>query len=90
MKNVYRVIENDCRTITGSNRRNAILECQCDSSTRIEKKDVDKLQFHNVPAGEEWRVQLVTELIGIRDGSLMTVGWSNNDIKDALEYLCTT
>ena len=39
VKNVYRVIENDCRTITGSNRRNAILECQCDSSTRIEKKD---------------------------------------------------
>ena len=90
VKNVYRVIENDCRTITGSNRRNAILECQCDSSTRIEKKDVDKLQFHNVPAGEEWRVQLVTELIGIRDGSLMSVGWSNNDIKDALEYICTS
>ena len=90
VRNVYGIIRNDCRTTTGSNMRKIILECEQDSITRIEKKDVDNHPFHHVPTGEEWRIHLVTELLGIRDGVLMPIGWSSSDIRDTLEYLCTT
>ena len=90
VRNVYGIIRNDCRTTTGSNMRKIILECEQDSITRIEKKDVDNHPFHHVPTGEEWRIPLVTELLGIRDGVLMPIGWSSSDIRDTLEYLCTT
>ena len=88
VKNVYSFIGNDCRTTTGSNKRKIILEY--DLNSRVEKKHIDKKPFHDIPAGEEWRIPLVNELVGIRDGSLSSIGWNNEEIKDALEFLCTT
>ena len=88
VKNVYSIIGDDCRTTTGSNKRKIILEF--DINSRTEKKDIDKKPFHDIPTGEEWRIPLVNELVGIRDGSLTSIGWSNDEIKDALEFLCTT
>ena len=90
VRNVYGIIGNDCRTTTGSNMRKINLECEHDTINRIEKKHVDSRLFHNVPTGEEWRIPLVIELLSIRDGSMMSVGWSGTDIRDTLEYLCTT
>ena len=89
IKNVFHIIGNDCRTRTGSNKRKICLDCERDINSQIEKKDINK-PFHDIPAGEEWRIPLINELIGIRDGALMSIDWTNDQIKDALQFLCTT
>ena len=90
IKNVFHIIGNDCRTRTGSNKRKICLDCECDRNSQIEKKDINNRPFHDIPAGEEWRIPLINELIGIRDGALMSIDWTNDQIKDALQFLCTT
>ena len=90
IKNVFHIIGNDCRTRTGSNKRKICLDCECDINSQIEKKDINNRPFHDIPAGEEWRIPLINELIGIRDGALMSIDWTNDQIKDALQFLCTT
>ena len=61
-----------------------------DINSWAEKKHIDQKPFHEIPTGEEWRIPLVNELVGIRDGSLTSIGWSNDKIKNALEFLLTT
>ena len=89
VKNVFRVIGSDCRSSTGSNRRNLLLECGGDSIL-LTKKDVERTKFQEIPPGEEWRVSIINELVEIRDGSLAPIHWNRNEIDEMLTYLCTT
>ena len=41
------------------------------------------------PEGDDWRVEIVKELIQIRDRLLGSVRWTGEEIQETLTFLCT-
>ena len=89
VRDVFQLIKGDCRSITGSNIRNINLDCAVDQVHPFAEVDIEKKDFFPAPADSAWRVSLIQELINIRDGDSNATGWTKEEVKDALEYLCT-
>ena len=70
--------------------RHIMLESGADPTKTITKTDVAKKAFQPIPTDEEWRIQLIKDLILVRDGSMTSIGWNHDEIKDTLMFLCTT
>ena len=89
VREVYAVVKNDCRSVTGANLRNINIECMVDPSRPYSDVSVQKKQFFPTPPDAEWRISLIQDLIDMRDrGGDST--WKKEEINDALEYLCTS
>ena len=78
VKEMYNKLGKDCRTTTGANHRRIMLECGSGPGV-----------FEPIPENQEWRFNLIKELIAMRDGCLTTNGWTHQEIDETLTYLCT-
>ncbi len=87
ISNTYTRFSGDCRSTTGSNLRNVLLENDVDATKTLEKKDIK--EFKATPLDQEWRISIIKELIQIRDGAMESIGWTKDDLQDTLKYLCT-
>ena len=83
---IYQTMVNDCRSITGRNKRIIQLEMQ---KTGYDEGHISKVPFCNVPHNEEWRLGVVQDMIYARD-TLNTLEWSKDDINDVLYHVCTS
>lgn len=90
VRNINKIIGKDCRSTTGENIRRIMLNCGSDSFRGPTREDVSRKGFEAVPAGEEWRVDVINELIDMRDGFLEPNGWTSQEVDETLTYLCTT
>ena len=89
LKRAYKIFKADCRSTTGSNIRNIMLECNAVPSTPL-CTEIEKLQFKPVPPDDEWRIGFISDLISIRDGGDTDVGIGRDELNIILEHLCTT
>ena len=91
LRDAFRIFSKDCRTTTGSNLRNILLENNVVHLEQLTKDAIRRtVKFHPAPAEEQWRIPVIQDLIDIRDGTSGDVGWSKDEIDSTLEYLCTT
>ena len=88
-RNIFHTIINDCRSTSGMNLRRIMLECGKSRIREATSKSVGENPFHPVPLGEEWRINLVEELMEMRDDLPNSV-WNKNEISLTLDYVCTT
>ena len=88
VREVYSIVKNDCRSVTGANIWNVNRECTVDPSRPFSEVSVQNKQFFPVPFDAEWKISLIKELIDMRDDEDST--WSKEEIDDTLEYLCTS
>ena len=49
-----------------------------------------KTVYSKVPAGEEWRPDIVAELLKLRTDSLSVDGLTSAEIQDMLDFVCTS
>ena len=49
-----------------------------------------KMRYFEIPEQDCWRVPMVKELIGIRNGELTVPGFSTEECNDILSQLCVT
>ena len=90
VRDLHRRLGKDCRSTTGSNLRRIMLECNANSFTGPTPKDVSRKGFEATPDGEEWRSNIIKELVAIRDGIMDTNGWTRQEVDETLMHLCTT
>ena len=90
VRDINNMIGKDCRSTTGSNLRHILLERNSDPISGPAREDISKCGFAEIPSGQEWRVCVIRELIEIRDGIRTAVGWSPQQLQEALTQLCTT
>ena len=90
VRELNRMLGKDCRSITGANLRRIMLECNATNLKKPTNADISRHGFESAPVGEEWRGEIIRELIGIRDGTFEKNGWSNEEISEVLLHLCTT
>ena len=61
-----------------------------DSIEEIKERDVVDVEYAPVNQEDHWKIQMVMEVIDVRDGQLQLENFSKEKIEDTLEYLCTS
>ena len=90
LRSTFDVLKGDCRSTTGANIRNIRLESQTGLSEQLSAKCVSELKFHPVPPEEEWRINLVKDLMSMRENGIDVDNMNKDELSTMLEYLCTT
>ena len=83
-------IKNDARSMTGQNLRNMMLLFDKNSKDDIKEKDI-LLEFVYAPVekNDEWKIQMIKELIDGKNKELEIENISNDKVELMIEYLCT-
>ena len=90
LRNAFESLKADCRSTTGANIRNIMLECNADLLKPPSADEVKNLKFQPVPSGEEWRIDVIKHLLKIRDNGMEDAALNNDELTTMLEHLCTT
>ena len=90
IKKFFKLCQNDTQSITGSNFRKIMLLCKKTSIDHIVDTDIDNLSFCEIPENEEWRLNLVKDLIEARNDPEVLPGFSYAEITDMLEFTCVS
>ena len=61
-----------------------------DNIEQVKELDVADVDYAPVIQEDLWKIQMVMELIDVRDGQLQLENLSNEELEDTLEYLCTS
>ena len=91
LRNMLMEIRNDCRSTTGKNLR--ILQLMT-GELDLEKMDVDRKPYRDIPKVDLWRVNLVKEILAIRSGELRigicrSVTWITSKISSVVRNYIT-
>ena len=85
-----RLFENDGRTVLGKTlstlRRYSNVQSNDSLTPQIVK---NKVKYFEVPDSEEWRIDMLTELLQLRRDSLTRPGFSQDEIQCVLDFVCT-
>ncbi len=90
IRNVFELVQKDCRSVTGSNLRNITLECSSDLHRPFSTIEIKEKDFFPTPQDAAWKVPLIRELIEMRDDLRDKAGWKKEDIISTLQHLCTS
>ena len=89
-KRILRYVMKDTRSTTGSNLRKMMLLFDKVRVEDITKNDVNSFKYADVPQGDEWRVEMVKEIIEIRNSKLEVENFDDEEIEEIMNYLCTS
>ena len=84
VRNVFELVQKDCRSITGSNLRNIKLECSSDQHRPFSSIDIEKKDLFPTPQDAARKVPLIREMIEMRDDQKDKAGWKNEEIISTL------
>ena len=87
---LYTIASRDARTVTGSNLRNILLFTTKLQVDDLEPCVVDFIRYHEISDNQTWRIDLVLELLDLQHGDCdLPDEWSEDDLKNILEFACT-
>ena len=89
-KNLFNIVKDDFMSTTGRNLRKIMHYCGKKQISDIITKEISEKIYHPIPTNEIWRLDLVKELLEIRDYNYDLHGWKNEEITDCIQFLCTT
>ena len=83
-------LECDVRSITDQNLNNIKLLCGYDDIDDLKPNSCDDLLFHKVPPGEDWRINLIREIIDVKYDERNIENLDAEEIDEILEFVCTS
>ena len=89
-KHVLNYVKHDVKSVTGSNLRNILLLTDKDTVEEINSIDIKKLKYHQVAEENNWKIELLREIIETKHNQLSINEFSNEELNNILEYLCTS
>ena len=84
------IIKNDVRSTTGFNLRNIMLLFDKNKIEEIEENDINNYIYAPVQSDDEWKIQLVNELINVKYEELVLDNLSKEEVDEIIEFLCTS
>ena len=84
------MIKYDVRSTTGYNLRNMMLLFNKNQIEDIEEKDIIEYIYAPVEENDAWKVQIVKELIDVKNDELSVVNMSKEEVDFMIESLCTS
>ena len=81
------MIEYDTRSVTGHNLRCLLLKSKAEHVHELNPKD-DNFKYKEVPAGEEFRVDFIKEIIEVKNNKSEVPGFTMEELDEILQHLC--
>ena len=88
-KLLLHTIKRDCRSTTGSNLRNILLNTNHDDVDKLMPNDAFQIKFEEVKEENEWKINIVKELIDAKWGEVIIENLLFDEIDNLLEEICT-
>ena len=77
------------RTVLGRTLDSLCTQCPVADLSFLNSKCVKTtMKYSCIPEDEEWRVQVVNELLMLRNESLSLPGFSMDEIKKMIDFIC--
>ena len=81
--------KNDAKSTTGSNLRNILLLTDKFRVDEVTIKDIDNLVYAGHKPEDSWKVGLVQEIIDVKAGRRKIENFSDDELQEILENICT-
>ena len=89
-KQLLHFIQNDTRSITGSNIRRILLLTKRTEIDDITVEDIEDIEYAELSEENCWRVNLINEITDIKFGQLEVNGFSQEEYEEILQFACTS
>ena len=89
-KHLLNIVKKDTRSCTGNNLRTIKLFCDINKSSTITPSDIDKIEYAKISEDDKWKIKIVKELIELRYRQLAVNEFSDNELSDIMNYVCTS
>ena len=88
-KVLLETLKYDTNCTTGSNLRNIMKLVNKRNIDELNTTDYTEIEYHKIPADEEWRIGVVRDIIDIRNGEASLEGFSLKDLENMLDFIGT-
>ena len=90
LKTVFMMIKRDVNSVTGNNLRKMMLMFGKSDISDLCTDDLDKMKYAPVPSSDEWRINLLNELIDVKFGNSLIENLNQEEIDDIIQFVCTS
>ena len=88
LRNMYRMIAKDVRSVTGSNLRRIMLIVNKGDVNDLSPTDSALVQYRKENSDNQWKINLVKEIIEVRNNILQVEFILEDELENILHYLC--
>ena len=89
-KKLLNTVKNDVGSTTGSNIKGIKELMNKDSLNEISISEIKDITFAEIPIGCEWRIPVLEELLSVRDGNSEMENFTNKDIQNMIDFICSS
>ena len=89
MRNMLKIVKQDCRTKTGRNLRKLMLVLEKRNVDEISKVDLKNQIYDSIPPGHEWKICIAKELPQIKNNELETDYLNSAELDEILHHILT-
>ena len=84
------LVQHDTRSTTGSNLRNLLLLTGKNKIEDLNYRDIDNFTYAPVEAENVWKIGMVKEIIDAKAGNLHVENFSDEELDEIRDFLCTS
>ena len=84
------IVKHDTRSTTGSNLRNILLLTGKHKIEDLNDSDVNNYCYAPVESEDLWKINMVREIIDVKAGQQNVDNFSEEELEEILNFLCTT
>ena len=84
------ICEMNTKTVFGSNLVNIARECNSNVNELTPSLVKNNLRYATAPEQEQYKISFVKELVMIKSQDMMVDNFSNQELFDIIDYLCTS
>ena len=90
LKNLFKVVRNDCCSVTGRNLNRIANLVGKASPENLVPADSDTIAYCEMKPEDHWRLSVVREITDCKFGEASVVGFSREELKTILVNVCTS
>ena len=89
LKNLFKVVKQDCRSVTGRNLNMIKNLVGKEGIENLAPSDSDMTEYCVIPETETWRLSVVNEITEANYGNISVEGFSRQELKIILKNVCS-
>ena len=89
-KVILNTVKKDVGSTTGSNIKGIKQLMNVESLSQININEVKDKTFAEIPAGSEWRIPVLEELLSVRNGNSELENFTKKDIDNMIDLICSS
>ena len=90
LRNIFKLVKNDCRSVTGRNLLNIMILVNKTSIESLVPGDALDIKYHEIEEQQAWKIGVVKELTDVKFGEAFVEGFSRKELDAILNYVCVS